>query len=131
LVSGSTSTDRPFFGQALERFGGGNVVEVEVDEHVVVVVDGAVDSVGAYAGGSAGVGEGVERCLPGGEVGDRVLDAVPSWSERTDGLARRQPAGGDARSPPPAGTPTMSEHRTSRTATSAPTPARRWSAASC
>jgi len=52
-------------------FGG---VEVEVDDDVARVVDGALQAVPAYSGLFPDRGEAVEGALPGVEVGDGVFD---------------------------------------------------------
>lgn len=49
-------------------------VEVETDDDVVRIVDGASDAFGDGTCLSANVGEAVERGAPGVVVGDRVLD---------------------------------------------------------
>ena len=60
--------------EALEGERGSFVVEVEIDQHVVRIVNRPMDSVGTYPCSSPCVGESVERACPGLEVGDGVLD---------------------------------------------------------
>src|SRR5438876_979366 len=55
--------------------GGGGGVELEVDQDVVRIVDGAQDAVAADAGLFAAGWIAVEGPLPGGEIGDGVLDS--------------------------------------------------------
>ena len=60
--------------EVLERGRCIGVGEVELDHHVSVVVDWAVNALPEYSCAAARLGESRERGRPGCEVGDGVLD---------------------------------------------------------
>jgi hypothetical protein len=49
--------------------------EVELDDHMLSVIDWAADPISEHAGVLSGVGETVKRHLPGEKITDRMLDA--------------------------------------------------------